>query len=161
MSGVNPITIKDARIIYRNFRGEGSQFNPKGKRNFSIVFTDSELVNDLIEDGWKLKPLKQRDEDDEPAWQMPVEVKYRDMAGNEVRPPEVYICTYPNGKLKKTRLTEETIGMLDFAEISNVDLVVRPYEWEMNGSTGIKAYLKAMYVTVVEDELADKYAEED
>ena len=146
-TGVNPITIKNAKIIYRNFKGEGSAFNPKGKRNFSVVL--------------KIKPLKQRDEDDEPAWQMPVEVKFRDMQGNEVRPPEVYICTYPNGKLKKTRLTEDTIGTLDFAEIANVDLIVRPYEWEMNGNTGVKAYLKAMYVTVVEDELAEMYADEE
>ena len=160
-NSINPITIQDAKIIYRNFRGEGSAFNAKGKRNFSIVFNDADLVNDLLEDGWKLKPLKPRDDDDEQAWQMPVEVKYRDMSGNEVRPPEVYLCTYPNGKLKKTRLTEDTIGMLDFAEIAKVDLIIRPYEWEMNGKTGIKAYLKTMYITVVEDELADKYEEEE
>lgn len=160
-TGVNPITIKNAKIIYRNFKGEGSAFNPKGKRNFSVVLNDPDLVNDLIADGWKVKPLKQRDEDEEPAWQMPVEVKFRDMQGNEVRPPEVYICTYPGGKLKKTRLTEDTIGTLDFAEISNVDLIIRPYEWEMNGNTGVKAYLKTMYVTVVEDELAGMYADEE
>ena len=39
-TGVNPITIKNAKIIYRNFKGEGSAFNPKGKRNFSVVLND-------------------------------------------------------------------------------------------------------------------------
>ena len=46
-TGVNPITIKNAKIIYRNFKGEGSAFNPKGKRNFSVVLNDPDLVNDL------------------------------------------------------------------------------------------------------------------
>ena len=62
---------------------------------------------------------------------------------------------------KRTNLNEESIDCLDYAEMLNVDLTISPYNWNVNGKSGVKAYLRNMYVTIREDRLAEKYAEDD
>ena len=50
---------------------------------------------------------------------------------------------------------------MDYAEIQNVDLIIRPYTWDVSGRRGIKAYLKKLYITVVQDDLEMKYRDLD
>lgn len=140
------ITIENARIGFRNFTGKESQFNRAGSRNFCI-FLESELAATLNEDGWNVKFLEPRDPDEDPQAYLPVEVKYLRF------PPKITLITGGGMQI----LDEETVNILDWAEIKEVDLIVRPYNWELNGKTGVKAYLKTMYVTIIEDELAKKY----
>lgn len=140
------IVIENARIGFRNFSGEEGKFNPKGRRNF-CVFLESDLGETLQDDGWNVKWLDPRDEGDDPQAYLQVAVSYDNI------PPKIIMITSGG----KTVLNNDTIDVLDWAEIENVDLIIRPYNWEVNGKTGVKAYVKSMYVTIVEDEFAYKY----
>lgn len=140
------IVIENARIGFRNFSGEEGRFNPKGRRNF-CVFLDPELGETLQDDGWNIKWLEPREEGDEKQAFLQVAVSYKNI------PPKIVQITSRG----QTFLDEDMVSVLDWAEIENVDIIIRPYNWEVNGKKGVKAYVKSMYVTIFEDEFAHKY----
>lgn len=143
---IDNIVVENARLIFKNFAGEESKFNRAGNRNFCVIL-DGDSAEDLRQMGWNVKALRPREDEDEPTYYLQVTVAF----GNF--PPKVVMIS---GKTK-TVLDEESISTLDYAEIANVDLIIRPYHWEVNGKEGIKAYLKTMYVTIEQDVFAGKY----
>ena len=146
-------SIAGARLIYKNFSGKPSQFNKDGDRNFCVVIPDKEMAEDLIQDGWNVKIHAPREEGDEPWHYLSVKVKFGSY------PPKIVQVT-PNRENKMYMCDEEYVDKyLDSMQFANVDLVIRPYQWENSrGETGVAAYLKAMYFTPDEDEFAAKYA---
>lgn len=140
------IVIENARIGFRNFSGEEGKFNPKGRRNF-CVFLDTELGETLQDDGWNIRWLEPREEEDEKQAYLQVAVRYNNI------PPKIVQITSRG----QTILDEDMVSILDWAEIENVDVIIRPYNWEVSGKKGVKAYVKSMYVTILEDEFAHKY----
>lgn len=149
-SRLQPITIEDARIIFRNFSGAEGRFNAKGKRNFNVLLSD-ETAEAMLADGWNVKYLQPREEGDLPQARIEVEVKWSDNPKSQ--PPRIYLITSKG----KTGLDEDSVDILDWAEIEYVDLIIRPYEWQVQEKSGVKAYLKTIYVTIHEDELEKKY----
>ena len=131
------LQIDDARIVYRNFSGVGSKYNREGDRNFAVVVDDQEVADALINEGWNVKIKPPRDEDEDPFMYLPVKIKFSD------RGPNVYL---KSGRRQVT-LDEESISCLDDIDIMNVELDVRPYDWEVNGKTGRTAYLQSIRVT--------------
>lgn len=155
---VGNITIQNARLIFKNFQGKETDYNKEGDRNFGVLL-DDELAEQLERDGWKVKYRPPR-EDDPEEYQQPwisVKVKFNPY-------PPVAILITSKGKKK---LDEETIDQLDWSRIKECDLIIRPYNYsaivgkkgEIIRPAGISAYLKAIYVTIQEDELALKYGD--
>ena len=146
----NAVLMEGVRIIFRNFSGKEGLYNREGDRNFAVLL-DDEVATAMTEDGWNVKWLKPRDEEEEehPQAYLPVSLNFKG------RPPRIVLITSRG----RTHLDEGQVEMLDWADIINVDLIVRPYEWTVNSKSGIKAYLQSIYVTIEEDALERKYAE--
>lgn len=146
----NTVMMEGVRIIFRNFAGKEGQYNREGDRNFAVLL-DETIANTMAEDGWNIKWLKPREEDEDDTRQayLPVSVNFKG------RPPRIVLITSRG----RTNLDEDTVESLDWVDILNVDLIIRPYEWTVNGKSGIKAYLQSIYVTIEEDPLEIKYSE--
>lgn len=134
-------------IRFRNFEGKAGKFNVEGDRNFCLLL-DPDLADNMHRDGFNIRYLNPKSEDDEPIPYLPVKVQF-----GKGRPPKIVQVT----KHGKTELDEDSVRNLDWAEIEKADIAINPYEYHVNGRDGIKAYLKTMYVTIVEDDFEDKY----
>lgn len=146
---MDEVVLEDSRIIFRNFEGRETEYNREGDRNFHVLLNDAEAES-MAKDGWNVKHLKVREEGETPQAHLEVVVQYKG------RPPEIYMIGETTRK--RTRMDEDVVEMLDWVDIVNVDMILNPYEWVVNGKTGVKAYLKKMFVTIREDPLELKYA---
>lgn len=147
MGDAQNIVMENAQIIFRNFKGEAGPFNNPGDRNFCVVLTP-EQAEILREDGWNVKFPEPKEDGDVRDPYLPVAVKYNHY------PPNINVITSAG----RQHLGEDTVDMLDWADIASVDLTIRPYNWEAAGNTGVKAYVKSMFVILNEDPLERKYA---
>lgn len=144
----NTILMEGVRIIFRNFQGKEGRFNKEGDRNFAVVI-DEKMAQVLDNDGWPVKKLDPREgyEEDGVTWYLPVAIRF------DVFPPRVMLLTEKSRK----QIFEHNVEQLDWINMTNVDLIVRPHYWDINGKSGIKAYVKTMYITMEEDPLEAKY----
>jgi hypothetical protein len=140
------VRIDGAKVMFRNFAGAAGNYNPVGNRNFAVFLPD-DIAEKMERDGWNIRWLNSR-EGEPPQAMVSVKLNY----GNY--PPNVFLVS--DGKISK--LSEENVNVLDFAELEHVDLILRGYTWEVQGKTGVKAYLKEGYFVLVVDELAKKYS---
>lgn len=142
------IIVEGARIGFRNFSGKPDMYNKKGGVRTFCVFFDSERGSELENIGWHIKWLKPKEEGDEPTAYLQVAVRFDNY------PPKVVLVS----KGGRTILKSDTIDVLDSAELRDVKLAIKPYNWERDGNKGVKAYLKTGYFYLDEDEFESEFA---
>jgi len=148
------VIMEGVTIRRPNFSGSLQKFNPKGDRNF-LVLLDDRVAKAMARDGWNVKFFQARQDDD--GEDLPEQPFLKVAVRFDKYPPQIYMITSRN----RTKLGESEVDVLDTADIVNVDMIVTPSRYDRDGVSGIKAYLKSMYVTIEEDYLAQKYADLD
>lgn len=143
--------IEDAHVIWRNMEGRQTPYNVPGKRNFSIVLT-LELAAELEREGWEPKYKLPKEEGDEPLIHLPIKVNFESKV-----PPKVVMITAKN----RTPLDKDTVKIFDRVVITYCDIMLNQYPWEVNGKSGVTAYLKTIFFKIYEDPIDLKYAQED
>lgn len=143
------VTIEHANCppALRNFKGEEGPYNRKGDKNFLVIIEPDDALH-MAAQGWNIKQFKEREEGVPGDYYLQVAVKY------EKYPPRINMITSSG----TTLLNNDTVVILDELEFANVDMILTGSYWENNGKTGYKAYVKNMYVTILEDELDRKYS---
>lgn len=139
------VTLRNANILpgaWRNFSG-AEKFNEAGKRTFNIKL-DEDVALAMKADGFNVKPLRARDEDDEnDGYRIEVDASFK------IRPPQVWLVS--GGQ--RTLLDEGAINILDYADIDKATVAINPYPWETATGSGIKAYLHKAVIYLREDDL--------
>lgn len=143
------LTIMNAKMLYLNFRGLERGKNRVGDRNF-CVYIDPNDAQAMADDGWNVKyQINKTDPSDQKPF-ISVAVSYSHI------PPKVYIRN--DGDRNETLLDEESVGLIDTAEIVGADVRINPRFWtDDRGNTRIKAYLDELHVTIYADEMDAKY----
>ena len=137
-------------MIFRNFSGAESRFNPAGRRSVTLIL-EPELAKTLQEDGWNVREKEDRDGDMQ--YRLQVFINYT----NPRKRPRIKMIR--SSDKKGIDITESNIDILDAAEIEAFDIRVTPYQWELaSGSSGVKAFVKSMNVVIEHDDIADKYS---
>lgn len=142
----NNVIFESIRMLYPNFSGAPSKYNPQGNRTFSMLL-DPDLADRLAQDGWNVKTSTPRTSGDPPIYHLPITVSFK------YYPPKIVLIKSTG----RTVLGEAELSILDYAQFTNVDVSINPYEYDFNGKHGIKAYLSSLYATIYEDELELKY----
>ena len=140
------LILEDVVIAFRNFEGKEDTYNRAGDRNFAILL-DEDRAAQMERDGWNVKYLREREEGDGRQAYIQVAVSYK------ARPPKIGMVTSKG----LTYLGESEVEMLDWVDIEVADVTLNPYEWAVNGKTGVKAYLQTLFIKIEEDYLQQKW----
>lgn len=135
------LEVRDAVIIWTNFKGEANQFGNTTK-NFNLV------INEEVKTALEADPSKKirvhsvggSGPDDPIMYFINVKINM-----TSAFPPAVTLYSDLNGKKSKVELDDGTIGCLDRIDIESCDCIINLYENKMHAGT-VSCYLKKLNV---------------
>lgn len=131
------LIIDGADLIFKNFSGRETTFNRFNERNFGVIIHDKDWAHALRLIGWCVKELKDSEE-----YFIPVSVR---LPSN---PPEPMVTVTHKRSDRNVQITYKVdspeIGDLDRMTLTNCMLKIRGCRYEINGKSGIKAYLSSL-----------------
>lgn len=153
--GYKCVNLENCKIVEssRNFSGEerkrnGRTMNSEGNRNF-LIELDPDVYEVFKEEGWNVGRFAAREDGVEPNGFLRVTVSYYKT------PPIIHLISDGN----VVDLDEYRVGRLDRMNILNLDMRCNAVNKQnRDGEWKKSAYVDEMWVTVVPDRFASKYA---
>lgn len=136
------LELQDVPVYAKNFRGlDKYGYNPNHDKSFRVMLDPERFdIDEMKAQGWNVKERQKAEghEDDPDMFYLDVAVKF-----NEYGP--IIHQMIPNeetGKYRRVLLDENSIGNLDFMQITDCNLKIgHGKTWFRDGRYGIKAYL--------------------
>lgn len=157
---VTMISIEDTELMPfgRNFAGKPDDYGDDRRKCF-IKIKDPRQANELMEMGVRVKQTKPRPDEDPddyiPTYYTQCILKYRDVRGNEMKyPPKIYLVNLDGVPVP---LDEESVHVLDKVRISNVNVILNPWE---SKDGHVSLYIRTLYIEqdFNDDPFASRYA---
>jgi hypothetical protein len=159
------IKLEGIQLIWRNFAGEKKLYNENGKRQFAIPL-EEDLALELYDAGWNVKDNVNKVNDpthaaSEVLYHLDVTVK---MDGRVA--PRIFMVAKKWSENEQREISVRTLlddenvplAILDYAPVDYADVILRPFNWDVNGKQGVSGYLKTLFAFLKQDDLESKYA---
>jgi len=150
---VDDLEIANANIKwgFSRFAGQADMYNEEGDHNFVVIIPPEEAAQ-LREIGWNVKEKMALEEGDPPENHLQVRISFRK------EPPLIYFIKN-NRRFSVDHPSE--LKQIKRATCENLDVIIQPSFWgpRPDGSHGISAYVKEMYVTIRESRFASQYSD--
>jgi hypothetical protein len=159
------VKLEGISLIWRNFAGEKKLYNENGKRQFAIPL-EEEMALELYFAGWNVKDNSNKVNDpthsaEEVLYHLDVTVKMDSKV-----PPRLFVVAKKWSEKEQGQISVRTLvddidvplSILDFAPIDYADVILRPFNWDVNGKQGVSGYLKTLFAFLRVDDLEAKYA---
>lgn len=140
------LSVENAVIIWTNFEGRPTNFNPAGGKRTFVLVLDEQIAGELKAEGWNIKYREPKEDGDDPLIFTEIVVNME-----STYPPKVTLYSEFRGRKSANPLDSDTIKELDKIDIENVDLIIHPYAHGRSTTTSVKGYARAIYVVQAQD----------